>query len=323
MNPHCPLCDGALAAEPLVAPEMMFGEREQFRYGRCEGCQTLVLLDAPVDLDRYYPPNYYSLAEDRFVRERALVVSARRLRTNLLLRAPPGIIDRLVLAGRAPAFFRWLAGRRLGAGASTLDVGSGAGETLLQMARHGFTSLLGVDPYLGKGRTIGPVSLEPLTLDELGGEFDIVMLNHAFEHMAEPRAVLETVRRRLASRGTAVIRVPVADSWAARAYGTDWVQLDAPRHLVIPTEGGLAAAADAAGLRVLRSFRDGYALQFWGSEQYRLGIPLRAPQSWAENPLASPFTQSQVDAWEAEARALNERGEGDSATFVLTHSSGL
>ena len=82
----------------------------------------------------------------------------------------------------------------------------------------------------------------------------------------------------------------------------------------------MVAASSAAGLRLLRSYRDGTGFQFWGSEQYGLQIPLSAPQSWTEDRAASPFTQSQVDAWEDEARALNMRGQGDSATFVLTHS---
>jgi SAM-dependent methyltransferase len=223
--------------------------------------------------------------------------------------------------GHAPEFVRWLAGRGLSTRASILDVGSGNGGHLVEMARNGFTRLLGIDPYLEGSRTLGYVRLEPRTVDEVSGDFDIVLINHTFEHLSGSRHVLDATRRLLAPGGTVVIRTPVADSSASRTYGANWVQLDAPRHLAIPTEAGMAAASGAAGLRMLRSYRDGTGFQFWGSEQYALQIPLSSPQSWTEDQAASPFTQSQIDAWEDEARDLNKCDQGDSATFVLTHSS--
>ena len=146
------------------------------------------------------------------------------------------------------------------------------------------------------------------------------MLNHVLEHLPEPRAVLAALRERLASEGTLVIRVPIVDSWAARNYGPDWVQIDAPRHLVLPTETGIAEAARVSGLRVWRSFRDGGALQFWGSEQYRRDVPLRDPASWAEAPSMSAFSQDQIDRWDDEAKRLNRRRQGDSAVFVMTRA---
>jgi hypothetical protein len=93
------------------------------------------------------------------------------------------------------------------------------------------------------------------------------------------------------------------------------VQLDAPRHLSVPTEAATRAAAAAAGLRVGRAWRDSDAIQFWGSEQYRLGIPLEDPRSVMHG--GHPFTAGQLRGWAARARALNRAGEGDSGCFVL------
>ncbi len=317
---RCPLCDGTLSADRLIAREMMFGTRERFQYGQCGECGTLILLEVPADLLPYYPSDYYSFTRPASPESHTSAPWFRRARSNLLLRLPIAFADRLVVAGRAPPFFSWFAGRRTSTDSSVLDVGSGSGKVLLQMARHGFTNLVGVDPYLEEGRSIGPVQLQRQTVDELVGKFDVAMLNHVLEHMAEPRAVLAALRDRLEPEGTLVIRTPAADSWAAQHYGAEWVQLDAPRHLVLPTEAGMAAAAKASGLRVWRSFRDSGALQFWGSEQYLLDIPLRDARSWAEDPDGSSFNQAKVDAWEVEAKRLNQRRQGDSAVFVIARA---
>ena len=57
----CPLCGGRTGAATYEAREMMLGTRERFHYGECGACGTLVLLDVPSDLGRYYPDDYYSL----------------------------------------------------------------------------------------------------------------------------------------------------------------------------------------------------------------------------------------------------------------------
>jgi hypothetical protein len=135
--------------------------------------------------------------------------------------------------------------------------------------------------------------------------------------MARPALVLEQLRKRLTARGVVIIRVPVADSWAWRTYGTDWVGLDAPRHLFIHTQRSIDILAARARFAVSRVFFDSHALQFWGSEQYRRGIPLRDPRSYGENPNTDLFTAGEIRAFERRARHLNRQHNGDSAGFVL------
>jgi len=137
----------------------------------------------------------------------------------------------------------------------------------------------------------------------------------------DPTGLLETAGRRLHAGGHLIVRVPAHDSWVAEHYGTDWVHWDAPRHLQLPTTDGLRAACEYAGLRLVRSFRDGHALGFWGSEQCRMGIALRSPDSWGEDPSRSRFSEQQVEQWERRARALNAGDEGDAVTFVLARRS--
>jgi SAM-dependent methyltransferase len=300
----------------MAVPEMMFGTRELFQYAGCTACGALTLLDPPPDPDSQYPADYYSF-EHRETETGSRVAGYRRFRTRVVLRLPVRLIDSVASRGRLPAFFQWFAGQGVRVTSSILDVGSGGGKSLVDLARHGFTNLRGVDPHLDRDRRVGSIELARRSIDELEGNFDVVMLNHTLEHLPAPRDALATLRNHVAPGGTLLVRTPVADSWAARTYGVNWVQIDAPRHTVVPTEAGILAAAELAGLRVVRSFRDSSFFQFWGSEQYQAGMPLRRSESRTEGGDTAPFSDARVKAWEKRARELNARGEGDSAAFVL------
>jgi hypothetical protein len=104
---------------------------------------------------------------------------------------------------------------------------------------------------------------------------------------------------------------------AWRRYGGDWVGLDPPRHIFVPTERSMRLLAQRAGLRVERVFYDSHALQFWGSEQYRRDIPLHDKHSWSQSPAAAHFSHRDVVGWHAASQRLNAAGDGDSAGFVL------
>lgn len=57
--------------------------------------------------------------------------------------------------------------------------------------------------------------------------------------------------------GTANIRVPVIDSWAAEEFKEHWAHLDPPRHFYLHSRKSLRIAAERAGLEVV-SIRDDY-----------------------------------------------------------------
>ncbi|GBD90738.1 hypothetical protein BMS3Abin04_01457 [bacterium BMS3Abin04] len=62
---------------------------------------------------------------------------------------------------------------------------------------------------------------------------------------------------------------------------------------------------------------DSDAYQFWGSEQYLKGIPMRDKRSYYENHEQSIFTKEQIKQFEVKATELNKKGEGDAACFYL------
>lgn len=311
----CPVCGNAAGNTVLVGREMMFGTRERFRYGACAACGLLWLLDVPADLSPYYPADYYSFGAAE--RPGALKRSLRRVWARHHLGRPTALGALLTRAYGAAPFFGWV--RNAGATFTSriLDVGSGEGRLLREMRSCGFTDLTGADPFVGAERTDGGVRILKKAPGEIDGAYDLVMCHHAFEHMPDPAGNLLAMRRLVAPGGTLLVRIPVADSWARRHYGADWVALDPPRHLYIHTQRSIELLAAGAGLEIARAERDAGAMSLWASEQYRLDIPLNDARSYRVNPSAAPFTAGQIAGFEARARELNAAGEGDTAAFYL------
>ena len=302
----------------LSAAEMMYGTRERFTIDRCLACGSLALADPPADLAPHYPADYYSY------RSRATAFDAGRrgplLRplTGALLRAPVPAVDlalRRVPLWGAP--IRWLAGRGVRPSGRVLDVGSGDGYVIKRMALWGFEDLLGIDPYLDGEIEGPPVTVRRAELAEIEGSWEVVMANHVLEHVRNPGEILNAMASRLSPGGTIVVRVPLADSPIAARYGHDWVALDVPRHLTVPTAAGVRRAVERAGLRLVREFRDGAGFAFWASEQYARGVPLEGGPTEAGIVDAGLFSRGQLRRWNREARRLNRRGEGDSGCFVI------
>lgn len=318
-NRACEVC-GAPGPHPAhAAREMMFGTREVFEYRECVSCGCLALADVPESLDAHYPSGYYSYGTPVISEQSLLTRWIKWGRAAAALRLGPRAVDRLVDSGHLPSFFRWTAGLSLHTGSSIADIGSGGGEILAYFDRNGFSSLAGFDPYLPRDQAVGArIRLRRAGLSEIQGPFALVMVHHAFEHMAQPRATMRALASIVAPGGALVIRTPVADSWAWRHYGVNWCQLDAPRHLFVHTTRSLELLARGNGFKVHRSFRDSTGFQFWGSELYALDLPLSEHRAR----LGQIFDSAQLQEFERRAAELNAAGEGDSICLVLRRQLG-
>jgi SAM-dependent methyltransferase len=318
----CQVCMTAAKHQKFTAREMMFGTRDRFEYFECSECGCVQIETPPDDIGKYYPPNYYSLAQpapprkftprERFVTRRisSYLLTGKGRLGALLHKRHPGAAD-------VPT---WLkpSELRLGVRSRILDVGCGRGELLLQLRELGFTRLLGADAYIDSDISYDRgLKIRKAQLSDLKGRFDLIMLHHSFEHMPEPRATMNHLFR-LTRRGRYVIvRVPVAGSYAWRKYGTDWVGLDAPRHFFLHTPRSLGLLAEQAGFQLTTVIYDSAGSQFAASEQYRAGIPLTDPRSFTVNPPGKLFSEERLREFEAQAAALNATGDGDQACFYL------
>jgi SAM-dependent methyltransferase len=309
---ECIACGGTIDLS-LAVRECMFGTGETFEYGVCGRCETLRLLTPPDDLAPYYPETYYSFAQQVPTIVRVGKLLRARAAACGLLR-----VSRWVGLGRPfPAWPLVLKNRGVTRSCRILDVGSGAGQSLEPLLDLGYRNLRGIDAYLPESTTFRGAEIVAGELEDVTDSFDVVMLNHSFEHVREPARMLRSVSKVVRHDGLIMIRMPVAGCAAWRRYGSDWVALDAPRHLHVFSEAGFRQFATDHGMEVTEVIYDSDELQFWGSEQYRIGIPLADQRSWSQNRRLSPFDRRQIGRWRREAAALNQRDEGDSAIYIL------
>lgn len=313
----CRICRAAFEGGTFIAREMMLGTRDQFDYWECRECGCVQILEVPDNLGDYYPRNYFSFKPHRrpgriLIRK---AVDRRRVRQAL------GDEDRLgKVANRflKPLdYVDWCRFARIGTDARVLDVGCGAGKLPLRMKLGGFRECAGVDPHIdadieyAAGVHIYKKEIADLA-EERPGEFDLIMFHHSLEHLPDPHATLKAARRLLAPGGKLLIRIPVAGSYAWRRYGENWVQLDPPRHLWLPTVDGMHRLAGENGFSLARARHDSTVLQFIGSELYQRNIPLNASRKER-----NIFSASALRRYQDAVRRLNEDADGDQALFVL------
>lgn len=317
--PACGIC-GHDAGRLIPAREMMLGLGDTFTYRECVGCGCLELADPPADLGRYYPDRYYSFADRDDGLPSWSLTMGDLLAAAVVARAAGRALSRRELAERAVADYLTPFG--VDTGWRILDVGCGGGGLLADLAGLGFGRLLGLDPYLDRDREVAPgVRVVRGGLDDVEPGWDLVMLNHSFEHLAEPGRALRRVEEVLAPAGVVLIRTPLVPCEAWERFGPCWMQLDAPRHLFVHSLPSLRRLAGQAGLEVRRVVYDSGFLSPLLSEQYRRGVPMLDPRSFVVDPAAGP-PPAAIGALIHRARLLNAQGRGDQAAVVLARPPG-
>jgi SAM-dependent methyltransferase len=80
--------------------------------------------------------------------------------------------------------------------------------------------------------------------------FDVVLLRHVVEHVADPEAMTRALSRNLGSSGVLIVATPNFRSWTARTFGRDWYWVDPPAHLQYFTGTSLAKLLSNSEYRV-------------------------------------------------------------------------
>jgi SAM-dependent methyltransferase len=321
----CRICGEARNLRRHRAREMFFGYGDAFDYLECPACGCLQIAEVPDDLGRYYGGAYYSLAERRSAPPRPS--AARRARDRLLLldRSPLGRLAAGALRRAAPeAHTARLLPLTRDAGLARfddriLDVGCGAGDFLFALAARGFTALEGCDPFIDAPVQAGPVAIHRAAIDALPAapRYRLILFQHSLEHLPDQVGALAAARARLAPGGRIFVEVPVVDSYAWRTYGTDWVDLDAPRHLYLHSIRSMSRVAAAAGLAMERIAPMSSVFELLASEQYRRGVPLRAPESFAVRGVAAVYSPAALAPFKRLARELNVAGRAGRLAFYF------
>ncbi|WP_296703698.1 class I SAM-dependent methyltransferase [Algoriphagus sp.] len=211
-----------------------------------------------------------------------------------------------------PSFGYWLKKIKPKFSDRIADIGCGNGQLLYEFFASGFQDLHGFDPFIEEENRISPsLTIWKKRIEESDLKFDLIMMHHSFEHMPDPFDILKACFEKLKPGGRLLIRTPVSDAQIWKDEGVFWVQLDAPRHLMIPSTKGMVAIAKKAGFILDEIEFDSSEFQFWGTELYKKGLALD-PKLIGKN-----FAKEEIDAFKEKALQYNQEGKGDQVCFYF------
>jgi len=312
---ECKICHNTENNRQHKPKEMMLGLRDEHPYFECSECGCLQIESTPENLADYYPDNYYSYQQTQS--NNPLKKQLINLRDSYATNGK-SLLGHLIHAVSPSPKLHTLQRLKLDRSSRIMDIGCGAGNLLYSMREIGYRNLLGIDPFNNKDIEYeNGLRIEQKSIHEAGGEWDLIMFHHSFEHVYDQHEVLQKAHELLVSGGNCLIRIPTVSSYAWMHYGLDWVQLDAPRHLFLHSVDSMRQLAEKNGFVLEQVVYDSNALQFWGSEQYKQDIPLRDKRSYADGLADSIFTSSQIREFEKRAKELNAHDQGDQAAFYL------
>lgn len=275
----CRICGWTGDGVSFTAKEMFYGTREEFEYFECGNCHCLQIAKVPENLGKYYENTYYSYKQPPV---KALNTTTQTDTTAIL------------------------------------DVGCGSGEFLCKLAQLGYVNLTGCDPFIEDDFVYeNGVHIYKKEIHEITGQFDGIFLNDSFEHVTDPHEVLTSIKKLLAPKGVAQIKIPVYPNIAFELFKENWYQLDAPRHIFIHTRESMAYLAKEHGLTILKTQYDSNSAQIIHSYLYTLGIPLC---EHSKKLISQQFTENDLKELRESSELANQKECGDHAIFYLAHA---
>jgi len=310
MNKNCRVCRSHGNHARYIVEEMMFGYRDRFEYFQCSSCKCLQIADIPGDMEKYYPPQYYSFTpkKRRFLGN-PVDTLFRRIQNRFTI-FPGGLFGRMVSTWAPNKKLSSLGILELTKDSRVLDVGCGDGWRLYILKDLGFRTVLGIDPFLQDDiHYDNGLTIRKQSIFDVRGEWDLVMYHHSFEHVPDPQDHLQVVSQLLPTGGCCLVRTPTVSSYAWEHYREHWVQLDAPRHYMLHSIESMGMLAEQAGFTINNIVFDSTKDQFQGSELYKRGLTLASGDK--------VFPASQRRLWKKQAQQMNRERRGDQAAFYL------
>ncbi len=272
----CPVCKSTLSRHLYDTRDRLYGCPGTFSIRACGACKSLFVANppAPGELQSYYPAEYVAYLEGRTSLVRRTMGRVQWALFQARNDIPPmswatSLLKMLPVGGFVRGFVHLPRGRHL-------DIGCGAGQFLeisrsLGMEAYGVEpSGVGVEAAQAKGLRVtrGTLSDGRFPADC----FDLITMNHVFEHVDDPKATLLEASRILKPGGTIILATPNARSLVRYLFGKYWFQQDSPRHLQVCTPDSIALIAADASLRITSVRWIGHPLSFSAS-LYNMLVP--------------------------------------------------
>ncbi|MCK9151634.1 class I SAM-dependent methyltransferase [Methanobacterium alcaliphilum] len=306
----CTVCNNEINNTIFNIKEMMFGYKTVFRYFECHECGCLQLIDVPEDFSKYYAfKDYYSFKNDGIMKK----FLKRKWIQYVLFKN--SIIGKILSKKFKKSFFDIVALQNISKKTKILDVGCGSGDLIVALDGLGFDNVLGIDPYLEQSSEI----LKKKNINHLddADKFDLILFDHSFEHISDQSGTLNKIFNLLSEEGVCLIGMPIKNDYIWDLYGVNWVQIDAPRHVLLHTLKSFKILVEKSGLKICDIIFNSNELLFYGSEQYKQDIPLMDKKSYLINPERSIFSKKDIENFKTQSHKLNQKKSSDQCVFIL------
>ncbi|MFA5125795.1 MAG: class I SAM-dependent methyltransferase [archaeon] len=320
----CKICKNNSENKKYFLKENMKGTKATFVYFECSKCGCLQIKSFPRDIAKYYSSDYYSYSINNFNKlDNFIFKSVLNYILDYVV-FNKGYFNKILFEILSYKYSTLLSLRafshvnNVSKNSRILDVGSGSGGKLYLLKNFGFKNVLGIDIFLNKDiHHENGLNILKRSIFDLNNKWDIIILNHSFEHMKNPEKVLKKINDLLNKRGVCIIRIPTTSSFAWKNYKENWIQLDAPRHYFIHSIESIKLLAKKSNLELEKYFYDSTAFQFWGSEQILNNIPMFSKKSYSINKKDSMFNNKIIKEYNLRAKKLNSENLGDQIVFYL------
>ncbi len=221
--------------------DRLYGTTDKiFQIVECRKCRLIRLYPqpSPAELNDYYPPDYW------FVAQTGAADQLEQWYRRFVLRDHLRFVERALRDSEEEGV--------------VLDVGCGGGLFLQMLAERGAKNVIGLDFSLdaanvawrraGVPAICGTLSRPPLPQESCAA----VTMFHVLEHLYDPASYLDAAHALLRPDGRLIVQVPNAACWQFLLFGERWNGVDVPRHLIDFRLSDLETLLDHCGFEVLR-----------------------------------------------------------------------
>jgi len=155
------------------------------------------------------------------------------------------------------------------------DIGCATGDFIEELGKRPGWKATGIEPNAQASAYARSLGLDVRTgsIDEIDfppASFDVISMWHVVEHLYDPAATFEKLRRWLKPGGIFILTTPNLDCLDARLFGPYWAGFELPRHFYVFSLDTLQQLLSARGYRLLatRFFYGSHSLfmssvRFW------------------------------------------------------------
>jgi SAM-dependent methyltransferase len=278
----CPVCQSKDTKFFFSSPDRLHNVSGEFSYHQCNFCQTVFQnpMIIPEDLHLVYVTDYYTHTSSGNKKESLAVESEEITTQDISSKIRKAIISEVLhtpnrgiwkLVGKFATQFRFLRERAFFVSniaphyqaldemlprnpdkIKGLEIGCGSGDLLYTLQKTGWEmEAVEWDPTAAKKASeknkcniwIGDFR----EIDLPKNKYDLIVLNHVFEHLNSPVQALQRIYDLLAPNGRIVLIYPNPYSIDAKKFKEFWMPWETPRHLVFPSQDAIKYMVKTVG----------------------------------------------------------------------------